>query len=369
MAHAARTLPRTTSSPPSASTRSCPATRCGSSWPRSSSGWSPSARATPPSRLLVPAALLDDPRPMGEGRHVAFSLAAGGARSRCVRSARAAAAGRARRAGRRRRAAGAQPLQRHRRAAPGPALRPARGAAADRGDRRARRLARPALDRAELDAPTWGLAPAGRSRRSDRAASLRAPRLRGNGIAGLLADLVATGEPVLVVAAARAAPRTARCSGRVGGFAVTSWAALEDDPRAGPGFPHVVALDPPAHAHRRVLLEQLPGAGWTHMAWGEPELGFARRIHEWDYALRAPLAAVYRALREAGGASGEASRRCSAGTARSRGPRRSPDGWCGSSPSWASWSSSARGRPCGGRAARAHRARALGGLPGLPAAT
>ena len=35
--------------------------------------------------LLVPAALLADPRPMGEGRHVAFSLAAGGARSRCVR--------------------------------------------------------------------------------------------------------------------------------------------------------------------------------------------------------------------------------------------------------------------------------------------
>ena len=32
---------------------------------------------------LVPSALLDDPRPMGEGRHVG-SLAAGGARSRCV---------------------------------------------------------------------------------------------------------------------------------------------------------------------------------------------------------------------------------------------------------------------------------------------
>ena len=32
----------------------------------------------------MPAALLADPRPMGEGRHVAFSLAAGGARSRCV---------------------------------------------------------------------------------------------------------------------------------------------------------------------------------------------------------------------------------------------------------------------------------------------
>jgi single-stranded-DNA-specific exonuclease len=30
------------------------------------------------------------------------------------------------------------------------------------------------------------------------------------------------------------------------------------------------------------------------------------RIHEWDYALREPLTAVYRTLRAAGGASGEA---------------------------------------------------------------
>ena len=49
------------------------------------------------------------------------------------------APGRARRAGRRRRAAGGQPLQRHHRAPPHPALRPARRAPADRGDRRAGR--------------------------------------------------------------------------------------------------------------------------------------------------------------------------------------------------------------------------------------
>ena len=32
----------------------------------------------------MPAALLDEPQPLAEGRHVAFTLAAGGARSRCV---------------------------------------------------------------------------------------------------------------------------------------------------------------------------------------------------------------------------------------------------------------------------------------------
>src|SRR5690606_7940879 len=34
--------------------------------------------------LLVPAATMSDPRALGEGRHVAFSLSAGGSRSRCV---------------------------------------------------------------------------------------------------------------------------------------------------------------------------------------------------------------------------------------------------------------------------------------------
>jgi single-stranded-DNA-specific exonuclease len=117
----------------------------------------------------------------------------------------------------------------------------------------------------------------------------------------LIGDLVASGDEVLVVTAH--APHRARAlHGRVGGFALTSWHALHDDPGLAAPFAHVVALDPPA----RPGIEHLPGEGWTHLAWGEPELGFATRIHQWDYALRAPLAAVYRALREAGGARGEA---------------------------------------------------------------
>ena len=53
-------------------------------WPRSSSASRPFGMGNPEPALLVPSALLDDPRPMGEGRHVSFTLAAGGARSRCV---------------------------------------------------------------------------------------------------------------------------------------------------------------------------------------------------------------------------------------------------------------------------------------------
>jgi single-stranded-DNA-specific exonuclease len=125
--------------------------------------------------------------------------------------------------------------------------------------------------------------------------------LRGTGIAGLLGDLVATGESVLAVTAH--APHRARAlQPRVGGFAVTSWAALEDDPRLAAPFTHVVAIDPPS----RPPFDHPSGEGWTHLAWGKPELEFAVHIHEWDFALRDPLTALYRALRELGSATGEA---------------------------------------------------------------
>jgi single-stranded-DNA-specific exonuclease len=294
----------------------------------------PFGSGNPAVSLLVPAALLDDPRPMGEGRHVAFSLAAGGARSRCVLFG----------------AGSSLP------AAPGEPVDAAVRLEANRYNgttepRLILRCAQPAAPKpidvigepawrdgvmAELDRDLTGapaaspdpgnsrwrgeagdepfgrgsgvrkLPPGGDSTTGAPATALRALREKqGIGVAGLLGDLVATGEPVLVIAAH--APHRARAlQSRVGGFAVTSWLALEDDPGLARAFPHVVALDPPAHPHRRALLEHLPGVGWTHLAWGAAELGFARRIHQWDYALRDPLAAVYRALREAGGASGEA---------------------------------------------------------------
>jgi single-stranded-DNA-specific exonuclease len=47
------------------------------------------------------------------------------------------------------------------------------------------------------------------------------------------------------------------------------------------------------------------GAGYTHLAWGESELRFAQQIHELEYALRASLVALYRALRERGRVAGE----------------------------------------------------------------
>jgi single-stranded-DNA-specific exonuclease len=143
--------------------------------------------------------------------------------------------------------------------------------------------------------------------------------VRGGGIAGLLGDLVASGERVLVVAA-HAPRRVEALRERVGGFALCSWAALEDAPGLATAFPHVVALDPPAHAHVLDGLPRLPGAGWVHLAWGAGEVAFAERVHAWELTLRPPLAAVYRALRTAGAVQGA---RCEALLAGDGAPPRS----------------------------------------------
>lgn len=254
----------------------------------------PFGAGNPPVTLLVPAAELADPRALGEGRHVAFSVHAGGARSRCVAFGQG----------------GALP------AAPGEPVDVAVRLEADRfnGSVAARLVLRHAA--AARPAPIELIGePAGFSagllaelERPLEAAGPPAPTgarqvrdVRGGGIAGLLADLVATGEPVLALTAH--GPHRARAlAARLGCFALCSWAALADDPGLAAGFAHVVAVDPPSAP----LADYASGEGWTHLAWGDAELRFARDIHEWDFALRDPLVASYRALRTVGAAGGEA---------------------------------------------------------------
>ena len=254
----------------------------------------PFGQGNPPVSLLVPAARLSDPRPLGENaRHVRFTLSAGGARSRCVHFGHGATL----------------PVE------PGEPADAAVRLEIDRYNgavsprlilRKAQRCRPRAIDvlgepeftpgllrELDRDLPaTRPTAPAARTTRD----------LRGSGIAGLLGDLTATGESVLVVVA-HARHRAKHLAGRVGGFALASWAALEDDPALAVPFTHVVALDPPTLANHPA------GEGWTHLAWGRSELDFAERIHEWDYALRDPLTAVYRALKAVNGTSGEATER------------------------------------------------------------
>src|SRR6185295_5510592 len=117
------------------------------------------------------------------------------------------------------------------------------------------------------------------------------------GAAGVIAALVASGEPVLV-AAADARARRRHLDGRLGGFALCSWAALERDPGVAAGYAHVVALDPPATA-AATALAAAHGAT-LHLAWGEAEARFALAVLERTCELRAPAAALYRALRGGG---------------------------------------------------------------------
>jgi single-stranded-DNA-specific exonuclease len=85
-----------------------------------------------------------------------------------------------------------------------------------------------------------------------------------------------------------------------------SWAALQDDPSLVADFDHLVAVDPPCDPRALRLLEHPSAAARGHLAWGPAELRFARRIHQWDFALRDPLTALYRVLRGAGEVRGEA---------------------------------------------------------------
>jgi single-stranded-DNA-specific exonuclease len=127
---------------------------------------------------------------------------------------------------------------------------------------------------------------------------------RGAGIAGTLAALVLSGEPVLAVAAD--ARLRARQLGRIaGGFDLCSHTGLRGTPDLVGPAAHVVAIDPPATPAQASTLVALAADRTVHLLWGRDELDSSVWIHERDHVLRAPLAAVYRALRDRGGAAGE----------------------------------------------------------------
>jgi single-stranded-DNA-specific exonuclease len=120
---------------------------------------------------------------------------------------------------------------------------------------------------------------------------------RGTGLAGTIAALVHTGEPVLVVCA-DALARRRHLTGRLGGYALCSWDALEADPALADPYTHLVALDPPLHPDHEALLLAGGSGQLAHLAWGDPELRFGRDVLDRDLALRPSLVEAYRALRD-----------------------------------------------------------------------
>ncbi|MDQ3631373.1 MAG: hypothetical protein M3417_08950, partial [Actinomycetota bacterium] len=260
----------------------------------------PFGMGNPEPRLLVPAARLVDPRPMGEGRHLRFTVESGGRRAGAVafqttRLPEAAGTGvdTVFKLERNEWNGVVEPrlvLEQALACEPGPIVLVGEPESWEEAVR------------VELDAPPTPYAAAradavgGAARSGRRTVCDR----RGAGIAGVLTAVVASGEPVLVVGA-DARRRREHLQGRFGAFALCSWTALERDPALTAGVHHVVALDPPPHPALQALVESGCPGQLTHLCWGAAELRFAQHVHDEQHALRDHVTAAYRLLRRAPG--------------------------------------------------------------------
>jgi single-stranded-DNA-specific exonuclease len=246
----------------------------------------PTGIGNPSPRLLVPGARLRDPRPMGDGRHVRFRVAAGGTRSPAVAFG----------------CDGRLPvgpdepvdatfrLERNcwkGTVEPQLILRRAWPCDPEPIEVLGERENYLAAVVAELEHDPAIEAPAGVGQRVvlDR---------RGESPLAVLADARSSGGPVLAVCS-DVSRRYGGLASRLGGYSLISYHGLERMPSALERFPQLVALDPPGGESARRLLQR--GEGFTQLAWGEAELRFAQQMHELEYGLRASLVALYRAVR------------------------------------------------------------------------
>ncbi len=122
---------------------------------------------------------------------------------------------------------------------------------------------------------------------------------RGCGFAGVVGELITSGERVLV-GVADVPRRRQSLEGLVAGLdpdglAVVSWSALAERPALAEGFHHLVALDPPPGGPADPLLGCVPTA---HLAWGAPEAEFALAVWRAELELRPALAECFRGLRK-----------------------------------------------------------------------
>jgi single-stranded-DNA-specific exonuclease len=127
---------------------------------------------------------------------------------------------------------------------------------------------------------------------------------RGDGAVAVLRDLVGSGDTVLAVVA-DVPRRIEGLSARTGDYVLCAHAALARTPGLADAFQHLVVLDPPAHPAEDARLRQGGAGTFAHLCWGPAELRFAEQIHESEHGLRAALVPLYRALRDRGGAAGE----------------------------------------------------------------
>ena len=282
----------------------------------------PTGMGSPAVNLLVPGATFADPRPMGEeGRHLRFTVQAGGARCRAVSFGcdgrlpvpAGAPADATFRLERNHWNGAVEPRLLLRHATPAaPAPIEVLGEPAPDGWLPAVLAELAAMNAvraggAGVDGFSAGLPPekapppaTGPARSSSGTRTLI--DRRGDGATAVLTDLLGLREPVLAICA-DVPRRLAGLQAHVGGFALCSHAALAREPRLAGRFEHLVVLDPPAHPDEDANLRA--GGGTIQLAWGDAELRFAQQIHELEYGIRASLVPLYRALKALGGAAGD----------------------------------------------------------------
>jgi single-stranded-DNA-specific exonuclease len=255
----------------------------------------PCGIGNPHPKLLVPGARFKDPRPMGEGRHLRFTVTSGGTRARAVSFGCDGRLG----------VDADTPVDASFRLE----LNAYNGAVEPRLLLRHARACAPEPIEvlgepdhylgAVLDELDRSLDAVGQEEATGTTAVLDR---RGESALAVLADAIACGGDVLAVCA-DVHRRLAGLTERVGGFALISYHALQCRPEIVARFEHLVALDPPASPAAAAVLGT--GVRFTHLAWGEPELRFAEQMHELEYGLRASLVALYRSLRARGRVTGE----------------------------------------------------------------
>jgi single-stranded-DNA-specific exonuclease len=255
----------------------------------------PFGHRNPAPTLLIPAARIEHPRAMGdEGQHARFTVASGGGRANAVAfrtSARSLGA------------CGSDPRD--------VAVRLERNEWNGTVEPRLvlRALCEPRAGAFDVLDDSLGLREHLELRLAQPSAASADPAertacdRRGEGVAGVLGDLLASGDDVLI---ACHEPRRwrrgldATLAGLARGrAAIASWDLLALLPSLATPYTHVFALDPPPVADPVEFAGGLPGTGLAHCGWGPGEEAVARASIEARRDVRASVAAVYRALRDA----------------------------------------------------------------------
>jgi single-stranded-DNA-specific exonuclease len=124
---------------------------------------------------------------------------------------------------------------------------------------------------------------------------------RGEGFAGVVGELMTSGEPVLVgvadVSRRRESLATLVAGLDDGGLAAVAWDVLAAQPALAHGFTHLVALDPPPAGAGDPLLAL---TAHSHLAWGPADVDFALAVWRNGLELRPVLTECFKALRALG---------------------------------------------------------------------